>query len=547
MPLRSDPSIWHSMPGIVAAYQPIGAPSASRARWNMARGGDTRHGAAEGVLPTFNPANGWGFDGSSQYLKTTLHPSEVLTLLIQFTGAVNADSYSGAYDFRMFPISSGTCFFERSSFVIADAYTDGNIGMSGSQGYRDGLPYGAAMSGTPYDGYHILIGAQGEDPMPDGSVKYCGWTVQAWVALSRILTDAEMRLAAQQMAYCHVNPAWSVWSPARRWFFVPPPPPPAAATPVLSTIYLNTADIGDTSLFDEASGTDIDSTYARTGANSFRFHADGAYLLANLTSNAAKYARFGLLALGVPPATARICAWLEDGTEHVSLWLTDGLELQMRQGSTVIQTSPTTLELGIWYCIEAKVVVHTTTGRFQVRIDGVDDMSAIGICTDADVDGAINQIQFEPPGEDVCIDDIMVREDGWCGTGGVYVVVPTMDGTVKDWASGDYTAITETPPTFDEYIEDGAGGGHTQLVRHSGVGDLDVNVVGVFALGRTDASADVTFQAAARSILTDSVGDAQDLDTIGVYARLLMTTNPDGTVAWTVHAVNNALQLGVKS
>lgn len=425
---------------------------------------------------------------------------------------------------------------------IAPAQTAGNLAYAGLHAYRNGI----VESGTFTPGWagtftNITIGGTSAG---GGS----GWTgsIQAYALIDRVLSAAEVWLAAQQMAHCHVNPRWNVWAPARRWFFLPPPP--AAATPVLSTIYLNTADIGDTSLFDDTDGADIISaTYARTGSNSFKLHDSSNYLLANLTSSATKYTRFGLLVEEIPPVTARLCAWQQGGTEHVSLWLTDGLQLEIRQGSTIIQTSPTTLEHKAWYCIETKVVVHTTVGRFQVRIDGVDDMAAIGICTDADVNGAINQIRFEAPFGDTFFDDIMVREDQWCGTGGVYVVVPVMDGTVREWATGDYTAIADLPPSFDEYIEDPVGGGHLNLVRHSGVDDLDVNVVGVFTLGRNDDVADSIFQAAARSFLTDNVGYAQELDTIGVYARLLMTTDPNGTVAWTVYAVNNALQLGVKS
>lgn len=545
MPLLSDPSIWHSMPGVVAAYQPVGAPSASRARWNMARGGDTRYAAAEGVLPAFNPANGWGFDGSSQYLKTILHPSEALTLLIQFTGAVNGDSYTGAYDFKMFPNSNGNCYFERSSSVVADAFSDGNIGMSGSQGYRNGLPYGSAVSGTAYDGYHILIGAQGEDPMPDGPVKYCQWTIQAWVALSRILTDAEMRLAAQQMAYCHVNPAWSVWSPARRWFFVPPPPPPAAATPVLSTIYINSADIGDTSLFDDVEGAVISTSYARTGTYSFKL-AGGDSLQANLTSSATKYTKFGLLVTDAPSDNHLLVAWQETGTEHVSLYLTKDLQLQMLQSERIIQTSPTTLETERWYCVESKIVVHDTIGRFQVRIDGVDDMTAIGINTDDGVGGTINEIRFESPVDDTYIDDIVVREDQWCGAGGVYVVVPAAAGQADEW-SGSYADVNELPPSFADYISV-TPGDNKATFRHQGltIDYAQMPIVGVFAKARLDAAADVLAYAAAFSNEEFATGGAQDLDETGVYARLLMTTNPDGSAVWTAAAVG-AMEIGIKA
>jgi hypothetical protein len=370
--------------------------------------------------------------------------------------------------------------------------------------------------------------------------------IQAAGVYARQLTDAEIWLASQQMAYCDVVADCSVWTPQRRWFFISPPTP-AVATPVLSTIYINTADIGDTSLFDDMSGAAVSSANARTGTYSFKL--DGAdYVQADLTSSPTKYSKFGLLVTDTPASDALLVAWQETGTEHVSLYLTDKLTLQMRQGSTIIQTSPTTLEVDTWYCVETKIVVHTTTGRFQVRIDGVDDMSAIGINTDDDVDGAINEIRFEAPVDDTYIDDIVVREDQWCGTGGVYVVSPTAAGTVEEW-SGAYTDVDDLPPAFTDYITATAEAGVDQVFRHDDLaGDYDISIVGVFAMGRLDSSAaDIVFKGLARVGTTDHTGDAQDLDTIGVYARVLMTVSPDGSVAWTTHAVNNALQIGVQT
>ena len=553
MALRgADPSLWFNMPCVIAAYQPVAAPDALSARQNMALGGRGWYAAAPGTAPTWGSNTGWIFNGSSQYLTTGVNPASYYSMIVRFANTTNNQFVCGrrvsalSNEFSLLPNSAtATREYRFGTYRIQKtAITSGVMAICGDgvfDGFYDGVSEGGFAATTLSNNITINIGGINNN----GTPTYFAGNVLALSIYARALLPAEVWLASRQMAYCESNPAWSVWAPARRWFFVPPPPA-AVATPVLSTIYINSADIGDTSLFDDVSGAAVSASYARTGTNSFKL--DGSdYLQADLTSSATKHTKFGLLVTDTPASDALLVAWQETGTEHVSLYLTDKLTLQMRQGSTIIQTSPTTLEINTWYCIETKIVVHDTIGRFQVRIDGVDDMTAIGICTDADVNGVINEIRFESPVDDTYIDDIVVREDQWCGTGGVYVVVPTAAGTVEEW-TGAYTDVDDLPPSFTDYIEGTSGAGSDQLFRHGGLaGDYDINIVGVFAKGRLTAAADEVFYALARSVTTDDTGDAQVLDTTGVYARVLLTADPHGNIAWTTHAVNNALQIGIEA
>lgn len=548
MPLRRKRS-WMNWDGLepVAAWQPLHAPSFRDSLW------DWRSAFASiGTAPEWSPVSGWYNSDGQKYLDTGVVPAVGWSALVRFSGATSR-SYNETFGMRdgtrFFGITTiaGGQYYENGGYAaVAGDVASGVAGIAGSSGYLNGVAVTSAIGAWTGNAVATAYlcnqngGTWGPGSPANGFVGY----IQAIAFYDKILAAEQMWLRSQMLAHLECAD-WSIWTPARRWFFVPPPIPPAA-TPVLSTIYINTADIGDTSLFDDVSGATVSATYARTGAKSFKL-AIGAYQQANLTSSATKYTKFGLLVTDTPASDALLCAWQETGTQHVSLYLTNKLTLQMRQGSTIIQTSPTTLETETWYCVEAKVVVHDTIGRFQVRIDGVDDMSAIGICTDADVDGAINEIRFESPVDDTYIDDIVVREDQWCGIGGVYVVVPTAGGTVEDW-SGSYADVDDLPPSFTDYISATTGSSSDHLFRHSGMaGDYDIRVVDIFAKGRLSATADDVLYALARSSTTDDTGDSQDLDTTGVYARLLMTTNPNGSVAWTTHAVNNALQIGVEA
>lgn len=555
MPLRgADPRLWFNLPGVVAAYQPVGAPDALSARNSVARGGDGRYAASSSALPSWAAITGWTYDGIAQYLDTgVLHTdvSQLWSILVWFSVYSSNGNYLLASDNNLVTGGLGLCpnrfgairFLNHGQLAISSAsMTSGVMAVAGMYGYKNGIRQSGTIGTSGQVDRTIYLGAGNSGA---GAAAFSASQMHAVLIADRTLVDNEVWIASQQMQYCNINAAWNAWSRLRQWFFITPPAP-AVATPALSTIYINSADIGDTSLFDDVSGAAVSSTYARTGSKSFEL--DGAdYLQADLTSSATKYSKFGLLVTATPASDALLVAWQETGTEHVSLYLTDKLTLQMRQGSTIIQTSPTTLVVNTWYCIETKIVVHDTVGRFQVRVDGVDDMTAIGINTDDDVGGVINEIRFESPVDDTYIDDIVVREDQWCGTGGVYVIVPTAAGTVEEW-TGAYTDVDDLPPSFTDYAAVTSESGSDQLFRHGGLdGNYDVSVVGVFAKGRLDSeAAEIPFYALVRSSLTDNVGYAQTLDTIGVYARQVLTTDPNGTVAWTAYAVDNALQIGVR-
>jgi hypothetical protein len=69
------------------------------------------------------------------------------------------------------------------------------------------------------------------------------------------------------------------------------------------------------------------------------------------------------------------------GTLHVALAQTTGGLLTIKRGSTVLQTSSYAMALNAWYYIELKVVIHDTTGSYDVRVDGVSVLSATGVDT----------------------------------------------------------------------------------------------------------------------------------------------------------------------
>ena len=77
-------------PTPVAVYQPKGAASLSASYTNLVNPGT--YNAAPGVAPTWDAATGWTFNGTTQYLTTSVIPTGAYSALARFSnsGGVNA-------------------------------------------------------------------------------------------------------------------------------------------------------------------------------------------------------------------------------------------------------------------------------------------------------------------------------------------------------------------------------------------------------------------------------------------------------------------------
>lgn len=227
MPLRINPTAWFNLPGVVAAYQPIGAPDSLLTRYNQAHGGDNRYRAEPGTLPGWSSRLGWTFNaGSSQYVKTGIIPNDNYSMIIRVanatTGGHGTYNYSTSKGFAIFPYVSGSYYYYAPNQINAIASTtDKLIGIVvGQAAYHNGQLVGT-FSGTLSTQGNIFIGVnsnQNSDPVIGN---YYTGNVFAVVIYSRKLSNADMYYASRQMAYCHVNPDWSAWGRRRKWFYAP--------------------------------------------------------------------------------------------------------------------------------------------------------------------------------------------------------------------------------------------------------------------------------------------------------------------------------------
>lgn len=246
MPLRADTSLWYNSPDVAFAYQPVGCPGgAALATYNMAMGGSNRYrGTATlsgKVLPTHRPVTGWTFDGSTQYVDTnyafTAGTQKPVTMLCRYSGATWG-TLSALFGCREnasdnnFYIAS---YFSQSRWSNGNTWQvfplDTHLGASGVHGiagptaYKNGVAMATIAAGTANLPYVVFLGCSnnsaGDNPANKNYTFGMAVTIQAAILINRVLSPAEVWTATRQMAYCDVNPDWSVWSRKRRYYYAP--------------------------------------------------------------------------------------------------------------------------------------------------------------------------------------------------------------------------------------------------------------------------------------------------------------------------------------
>lgn len=192
----------------VAVYQPKGAASLAASYVNLANPGT--YDAAPGVAPTLT-ADGWTFNGSSQYLTTGVVPTGVETVLCRFSNAQNF-----ATEICMFGSQGGssTIFTIEPSYNnkvryrfgsggigvhpdVAPGLTAGVLGMAGRNAYRNGVDENVSLSAWSGTGISTYIGAL---HFGAGAVLHWPGKIQAVAIYSATLTAAQVAAISSAMS-----------------------------------------------------------------------------------------------------------------------------------------------------------------------------------------------------------------------------------------------------------------------------------------------------------------------------------------------------------
>jgi len=258
----------------------------------------------------------------------------------------------------------------------------------------------------------------------------------------------------------------------------------------------------------------------------------------------------------------------EGATVHMTLALTrtgassGQMKMAVYRGDAVTLLGTSTYEVAddTWYYIEFKTTIHDTTGAYEVRVDGVNRLSASGVDTRNGATGVFNTFRVSCPvngSNNTFIDDLYVLD----GSGGSmndflgpqsiqWLVAQSGDGSNADWTpstGGDNGAmVDENTPDADSTYNTSTTVGHKDtynLANLTLTGTIR-GVQSVLRMRKTDASAR-TIKTVFRSNGTDY--DQTEQEVLTTYSNIVepRATDPDTSAAWTSSAVN-ALEVGPK-
>jgi hypothetical protein len=149
--------------GCVAAYAAKGATSLAASYTNLT--GNATYNAAPGVAPTFSSADGWTFNGSTQYLTTGIVPAATWTMIVRFSSATNNGIVAGSDGNMRFWIlpngASGVSYgCDANALTVSPALTSGVLAIANLNCYRNGVANGVITAGTATPAQIIYIGGR---------------------------------------------------------------------------------------------------------------------------------------------------------------------------------------------------------------------------------------------------------------------------------------------------------------------------------------------------------------------------------------------------
>lgn len=259
----------------------------------------------------------------------------------------------------------------------------------------------------------------------------------------------------------------------------------------------------------------------------------------------------------------RFLSFVDVGTLGMNLRVASTGELEVYRGATLLATSTGAgIVYGAWFYLEFKVVCNATTGSYEVRVNGVNVLSASGVNTKA---GTHNyHTSFLVSGTGTANDRAVTVDDLYCcdGSGSlnnnflgprkVLAIFPDSAGDSTQWTpnSGDnYAAVDEQAADNDTSYVEVASTGQKDLYNYGALGETVAGISGiqVTTLARvTDATPFDLYQRV-KSGSTEVSGSVVAVGSTSYVSKTeVFETDPNTSAAWS-QANLEAAQFGILS
>lgn len=262
-------------------------------------------------------------------------------------------------------------------------------------------------------------------------------------------------------------------------------------------------------------------------------------------------------------ANRGILQFRDSSTVHLTVRINVDLTLSVLKGTdigTVLGVSSETLDVGSFNYIEFKATIDDVAGSFELRINGINVLSASGIDTRTTGGNAsANVIMVGSNGSNGpswVIDDFYICDNSgssnndFLGDVRIDTLLPNADGTfsqfVPSTGTSHFALVDETAPNTTDHV-DGVNVGDRDSFNCQDLTALIAQTVfgvQVNAFAQKDDAGSKSISTFARNGTTNSDGASFGLSTSQVCLSQMFEKQPSG-VDWTESAVN-ASEFGVR-
>lgn len=306
----------------------------------------------------------------------------------------------------------------------------------------------------------------------------------------------------------------------------------------------------------KASTPTINATGGRRGGSGLSCGAGGYVRKTMLSSLSTIVIGFGFNPNNVSVIGAVYIARLLDvSSAQLELRINADATLSITRNGTVLGTSSASLNVGGWQYIELKVTIHDTTGSYELRLDGVNILSATSVDTKNTANASVNQVQIGLDGSVsggpiYVFDDFYILDtagstnNNFLGDIRIDALYPTADGNYTAWTpstgTDHYALVDEATPNTTDYNSSSTAGQKDSYVMSNPPALSSQAIYGVMVkvAALKDDAGSRSLKVGVRSGTTDSLSAAQALSTSQVYYSSIHEVDPATGLAWTVAAVD---------
>lgn len=308
-----------------------------------------------------------------------------------------------------------------------------------------------------------------------------------------------------------------------------------------------TADIGYK--WDAASGATIETGAPRTGVAHARISGGAEYIQKQLAANQTTVV-VGF-ALRIAGATSHGGFWLAIvDSEQCRVTINSNRTVSVKRNTTVLGTSTTPIPLNTWVYLEFKIVIHDSTGTFDVYMNGTNILTGTGADTKLSTTAGCDSVKLFGVTENMDFDDLYIDTVTVHGDSRIDTVVPSGAGNYAQWtpsAGSNYQNVDETDPDDDttynatDVLNEIDSFAFTDISTYSST----IRAVALNLTARKDDAGTRKITPLTRVSATDYLGTEAPLYDSYQMIQNCWDDDPNAAGDWTETTVNGA-EFGVK-